>query len=93
MRELTLLETSYLAGLLLLSVMLPLLTSFCDPQSVATRKSCMKLVWTGQVLGAFAAVIVLVSAPMAPYATAFGLVSCICCAIVLLRQFQTPTTT
>ena len=71
MRELTLLETGYFAGLLLLSLVLPLLMSFCAPHHAAIKKSCMKTVWTGQVLGAFAAV-VLASAPFAPCAAAFG---------------------
>jgi len=39
MRELTLLETGYLAGLLLLSLVLPLLMSFCGPQDSAASKS------------------------------------------------------
>lgn len=89
MRELTLLETGYLAGLLLLSFVLPLLMSFCGPQGATPRRSCMKTVWMGQGFGAFAAVLVLVAAPFATYAAAFGLVSCICCALALRRQFQT----
>lgn len=88
MRELTSLETGYLAGLLLLSLVLPLLMSLRAPQDAATRTSCLKTVWMGQVLGALAAVVVLASAPLAPYAAAFGLVSCIGCALALLRRFR-----
>jgi len=86
MREPTLLETGYLAGLLLLSLVPPLLMSFRGPQNATTRRSCLATVWTGQVLGAFAGMVVLGSAPFAPCAAAFGLVSCVCCALVLLRQ-------
>ena len=88
MRELTLLDTGYLAGLLFVSLVLPLVMSFHSPQSEATRRLCMRTVWTGQVLLGFIALVVLVSTQSAPYATAFGLVSCICCALVLLRQFR-----
>jgi hypothetical protein len=88
MRELTLLETGCLGGLLLLSLVLPLLMSFCGPQDTATRRSCMKTVWMGQVLGALAAGVVLASALFAPYATVFGLASCIACVLALLRQFR-----
>ena len=87
MRELKLLETGYLAALLLLSLVLPLLMSFRGPQDMPSKRSCMRTVWVGQVLGAFAALVVLASAPFAPYAAAFGVDSCIWCALVLLRQF------
>jgi len=88
MRELTLPEIRYLAGMLLLSLVLPLLRSARGPRDAATRKCCMKTVWIGQALGAIAALAVLTSAFIAPYATAFGVMSCICCALVLLRQLQ-----
>jgi hypothetical protein len=87
MREITLLETGYLAGLLLLSLALPLL-SFRRPQDAATRRSCMKTVWTGQTLLAIAGLTVLASSLLAPYAAGFGLVICVACTFVLLRQFQ-----
>src|SRR6266542_162533 len=92
MRELTLLETGYLAGLLLFSLVLPLMMSFCGPRRAATKKSCMNTVWMGEALGAFAALVVLASPPSAPYAAAFGLVSCIYCALVLLRQIRATRT-
>ena len=88
MRELTLLETGYLAGMLLLALVLPLLMSACGPQAAAARKSCLRTVWMGQTLGAIAALAVLASVSIAPYATALGGMSCICCALVLLRQFR-----
>src|SRR2546423_873854 len=92
MRELTLLETGYLAGLLLLSSVLPLLMGLHGPQNAAIKRSCMKTVWMGQALGAFAALVVLASTPSAPYAAAFGLVSCIYCALLLLRKIRAART-
>ena len=92
MRELTLLETSYLAGLGLLSLVLPLMMSFRGPLDATTKKSCMKTVWAGQTLLTIAVVVVRLSAPFAPYAAAFGLASCIVCAFLLLRQFRAART-
>jgi hypothetical protein len=86
MSELTLIETGYLAGGLLLCLVLPLLMSFRAPQDAAAMRDCMKTVWLGQALLTFAGLAVLASAPLAPYAAAFGLVSCMACALLLLRQ-------
>ena len=88
MRELTLIETCYLAGGLLLSLVLPLLVNFGGPDSAAARTSCMRTVWTGQFLLAFAGLAVLASGTLAFYAVAFGLVSWSWCVFVLLRQFR-----
>jgi|SRR4051812_8841776 hypothetical protein len=88
MRELTLLETGYLIGLGLLSLMLPLLISFRCPLDATTRKSCMKTVWTGLTLDVIAILVVKASSLLAPYAAGFGLVSCIACVFVLLQQFR-----
>src|SRR6185436_21060721 len=92
MRELSLLETGYLVGLGLLSLVLPLMMSFRGPLDPAIRKSCMKTVWMGLWLGVFAVVVVRASALFAPYAAVFGLVSCIWCALVLRRQFRAVRT-
>ena len=88
MRELSLLETGYLAGLLLLSLVLPLLMSFRAPPAPAVRRSSLRTVWVGQGFGALAAAVVLASAALAPYAVAFGLFSCAGCVLVLLGQFR-----
>ena len=88
MRELTLLETGYLAGTPLLSLVLPLLMSNCARQDAATKRSCIKTVWFGQALLAVAGLAVVASASVAPYATAFGVVSCIGCTLWLLPQFR-----
>ena len=92
MRELTLLETCYLVGLGLLSLVLPLMMSFRGPLDAATRKSCMRTVWMGLWLGVLAMVVVKASALFAPYAAVFGLVNCIWCALVLHRKFRAART-
>ena len=92
MRELSLLETGYLAGLLLLSLALSLLMSFRSPKHDARRRSSVMAVWLGQTLGALAATVVLVSAPFAPYAAALGLATYIACMIALFQQFRAMRT-
>jgi hypothetical protein len=87
MRELTLLETGYLAGILLLSLVLPLLMSARNPRRASTRRACMNILWIGQALGAIAGVAALASASLAPYAFAFGATSCVCCALLMFRHF------
>lgn len=86
MRELTLLETGYLCGGLLLALVLPLLLGFCGPQ--VGKRSCLKIVWTGQAFLAFAGLAVLGSAALAAYAAAFGLLGWVGCAFRLRRQFR-----
>jgi O-antigen/teichoic acid export membrane protein len=88
MHDLAFLDTGYLAILLLLSLVLPLLMSWQGPRAVSRRNLGMKTVWTGQMLTAMAAAVVLSSALAAPYAVAFGVVSCACCNLVLLRQLR-----
>jgi hypothetical protein len=88
MREHLLLETSYLAGLLFLSMVLPLLMSFRSPQDAANKTACMKIVWRGQAILALAGLTVLASSLFAPYAAAFGFLSCIWCALALHGHFR-----
>jgi hypothetical protein len=85
MRELTILDTGYLAVLLVLSLVLPLLMS-SQPEALKSR--CIRTVWMGQALLASAGLAVLVSARITPYAAACGLVGCFCCALLLLRRFR-----
>jgi hypothetical protein len=85
MRELTLLETGYLAGGLILCLIMPMLMSFRGPPHPATKKQCMKIVWTGQLLLAVAGLAVLWSAQLAPYAVTIGFGSYVACTIALLR--------
>ena len=86
MRELTLVDTGYLSAGLVLCLVLPLLMSFRRPQDVAVWKSCMKIVWAGQMLLALAGVFLLASARFAPYAAAFGLVSYVASMSLVLRK-------
>lgn len=88
MRELNLLETAILAGLLLLSLLLPLLLSIRKPLETTMRRKCLRTVWIGQTLGVIAGLLVLASAASVPYAAVFGLFSCLGCAVVLTRQFR-----
>jgi hypothetical protein len=88
MREMTLLETGYLAGLLLFSLVLPLMPSVRAPRDSTSRWSCMKTIWLGQVLLSIAGVVVLASAVAALFAAVFGAVSCGACALVLDRQIR-----
>ena len=88
MRELTSLETGYLAGLLLLSLVLPVMMSLRGPHIETARKSCLATVWLGQALCAIAAVVVQVSAAFAPYAAMCGLVSYAWCTLTLCRQLR-----
>lgn len=76
MRELTLLETGYLGGLLLLSLVLPLWLSVHGSRDVANRKLCLRTVWAGQALLTLAGLAVLVSVTLAPYAVVFGVMGC-----------------
>lgn len=86
MRELTLLESGCLAGLLLLSLVLPLLLSLRGPQDPALRRAGLRTVWLGQAIVAGTGLCVILSATLASYATAFGLASCLGCAFALRRQ-------
>ena len=86
MRELTLIETGCLGGLLILSLVLPLMMSFRNPQNPTVRKACLRIVWFGQAVLAIAGLGLLFSAPLAPYAALFGVATCAGCARELLRQ-------
>lgn len=88
MRELTLPETGYLAGMLLLSLVLPLVMGARGLREAATMGSCVKTVWIGQAVLAVAGLAVLASASVAPYATASGVMGCFCCTLILLRQVR-----
>lgn len=48
----------------------------------------MTTVWIGQALLTLAGLTVLVSASLAPYDAAFGLVSTLACTLMLLRQVR-----
>jgi hypothetical protein len=92
MRELTLLETSCLAGMLLLSLVLPLMMSLRAPRAAAVRRSRLKTVWTGQTLLAAGGLAVLLSAGAAFYATVLGAAGCVGCAFLLRQQLRVAPT-
>ena len=73
---------------MLLSLVLPLLMSVRGLRARSARKAGFKIVWTGQALLALAGMGVLVSASLAPYAATFALMSCIGCAVLLIRHFR-----
>lgn len=91
MRELTLLETGCLAGLLLLSLVLPLLMSFRGRREGAIRRADIRTVLIGQLLGAGAGVAILFSGKIAPYAAGLAVVSCLVCAWILVRRGRSET--
>ena len=66
MRDLTLLDTCYLVGLLLVSLALPLMLSLRSPRQIALPRSCMRTVWLGQALLGIAGLVVLASSAAAP---------------------------
>jgi len=89
MRELTLLDTSYLAGGLLLCLVLPFVMSFRGPRTAAARRACLRAVWTGQALLVVSGLMILLSGRLAPHAAVAGLVGYLGCATVLIRQLRT----
>jgi hypothetical protein len=93
MRELTFLETGYLAAGLVLCLTMPLLMSFRRPQEAKVRKLGMKMVWTGQLLLAGAGLTVLLSSALAPYAVTLGFAGYIACTIALIRHTRRIQTT
>lgn len=88
MRDMALLDTGCLAGLLLVSLVLPLMLSWRASRQTASRRACLRTVWLGQTMVGIAGVAVLVSPVAAPFAMAFGAMSCIVCAAVLHWQLR-----
>lgn len=89
MRELTLLETGYLASLLLASLVLPVLLSVLSPVGRVKILST-RIVWTGQVILSAAALTLLFSPPLTLFAAVFGVVVVMICASALLCLRVTP---
>ena len=88
MRELTLIETGCFTGLLLLSLVLPMMLSFHLPRDARHRKSCLQTVWTGQTILAIAGLAMLASAAASPYAAGLGATGYIACAFILRTQLR-----
>ena len=71
MRDMTLLDTGYFIGLLLLSLVLPLIASLRAPRPLAFGRSCTKTVSLGQSLVGIAGIGVLASSVAALLAAIF----------------------
>jgi hypothetical protein len=89
MRELTFLETGYMASLLLASLVLPILLSVLAPVGKA-RKTSARIVWSGQLILSAAGLTVLMSAAMAIYAALFAVIVVMMFASGLLLLRNTP---
>lgn len=55
---------------------------------MSVRKSCKKIVWTGQVVLAIAGLVVLFSSSAALYAIVIGSVSYLGCVVMLYRKLR-----
>ncbi len=88
MRELTLWDTGYLCGGLLLSLVLPLMLSWIPAQDELHRKSCLATVWFGQIWLALAGIVILVSAAASHYAAVLGTVGYLVCARFLYGKLH-----
>jgi hypothetical protein len=92
MRELTLLETGYLASLLLASLVLPVLLSVLSPDG-RTKILSTRIVWAGQLILSAAALTLLFSPPLTLFAAIFGVVVVMICASALLCLRTAPSRT
>lgn len=88
MRELALADTGCLAGMVLLSLLLPLQLAFQNRQGPVNNKSCLKTVWLGQGLVVCAAFGALTSATLAHFAAALGLLGNLAATARLFKQCQ-----
>jgi hypothetical protein len=89
MRELTFLETGYLASLLLASLVLPVLFSVLGPIG-KVRITAARIVWSGQIFLGLAGAVLLMSASLALPAAICGVVVVMMCASALLCLRNTP---
>jgi hypothetical protein len=87
-RDLGLLDAGCISGLLVFSLVLPLMLSWRVPQQSPSRRSCLWTVWLGQALLCIGGVAVLASPVAAPFSVAFGAWSCAVCAAVLHWQLR-----
>jgi RNA polymerase sigma factor (sigma-70 family) len=92
MRELRLQETLYLSFGLLLCLVLPIMMSIHAPSDIAVRKTCGRIVWTGQTVLMIAGLVILVSEAAALYAIALGSICYLACVIALRRKFRATQT-
>lgn len=91
MRDITLLDTSYLVVLLLLSSVVPVMLSLRAPQPRPFSRTGTRTAWLGQSLLGSAGLMVLASSPAAPWAMLIGVLSWSRCAWVLHRHLSGGT--
>ena len=88
MRQLTMGNTGCLAGLLVLSLVLPLMFSWYAPRDPSVRRSGLWIVWFGQSLLCAAGLWVLLSEVAPGLALGLGALSCVGCAFVLRTRLR-----
>lgn len=93
MRDMTLLDTGLLAGLLLLSLAVSLLPGLLWPRRLPLPRACVWIVGLGQAALGLAGVVVLASAAAAPFAFLCAGLSCAACVAALRRWLQSDAAT
>lgn len=78
----------WLAALLLLSLVLPIMLSGQQPPTAAGRIRCRRTVYLGQAMLTVAGLVVWLLSDLAPWATAVGAASVGIGAVVLHRQLR-----
>jgi len=89
MRELTLLETGYLASLLLAALVLPVLLSVLAPTG-RVKVVSTRIVWIGQIIISLTALTLLLSPMYTLHAAVSGVVVVMICASAMLCLRTTP---
>lgn len=89
MSELNLLQTGYLASMLLASLVLPVLFSALSPTGHA-RKNSVRIVWGGQWFLGLASLSLLIWPAISVYAAIIAVVVVMMCASALLCLRATP---
>jgi hypothetical protein len=77
-----------LAGIVLLSVVLPFMASALAPRNSAGPKPWMRILWTGQAFGAVGGLLVIFSPLHPAWGLASAVVSCAVCGWLLRRQLR-----
>jgi hypothetical protein len=88
LHELKPLEAGWMCGGLLLCLVLPFMMKGYVPQEKVTRKSCLRVVWTGQMILAFGGLVLRFSEAAGVYAMALSALSYLFCAMLLRRKIR-----
>ncbi|MFO1501777.1 MAG: hypothetical protein U1G07_25940 [Verrucomicrobiota bacterium] len=88
MRDLTLPETGYLACLLLLSLVLPIMLSGRMPPELALQRSCARSVWVGQASLAAVGIAIVAAGSATLWVAVLGGLTWGTCAGMLRRQLR-----